>query len=81
MEVDRNADIKKIDSGIKNRWNWKWLEVRDSNGIFLSDYIRKLDLPGFARCTICPHDINYGNGGKRNIISTISCFLKNFDFC
>ena len=29
MEVDRSADIKKIDHGIKNGWNWKWMKVKD----------------------------------------------------
>ena len=43
MEVDRSADIKKIDHRIKNGWNWKWMEtVQDHNGTFLSEYVRKL---------------------------------------
>ena len=38
MEVDQSADIKKIDHGIKNGWNWKWMEVKDHNGTFLSEF-------------------------------------------
>jgi hypothetical protein len=30
--VDRSADIRLIDRGIKNRFSWKWLEDKDFNG-------------------------------------------------
>ena len=69
MEVDRTARITEIDKGIKNRWNWKWMEEKDSNGVFLSDYVRKINKPGYARCIICHCDIRYGAGGKGDLMS------------
>ena len=29
MEIDRTADILKMDAWIKNRWVWKWLEDKE----------------------------------------------------
>ena len=69
MEVDRTANIAKIDTGIKSKWTWKWTEEKDANGVFLSDYVWKIDKPGFAKCNICHCDICYAGGGKRDIIS------------
>ena len=46
MEIDRTADILKIDAGIKNRWVWKWLADKDANGIYFSEYVRKITKPG-----------------------------------
>ena len=65
MEVDRTADNDTVEKGVKNRWKWKWLEEKDANGIFLSDYIRKIKKPGFARCTICMCELKYASGGKK----------------
>jgi hypothetical protein len=41
--LDRTANIKEVDRGLKNIFSWKWLENKDFNGDFLSDYVRKID--------------------------------------
>ncbi|GFS21905.1 hypothetical protein ElyMa_003349700 [Elysia marginata] len=50
--VDRNdrQDVKELDRSVKNRFNWAWLEEKDCNGDFLSDYIRKMPEAGVAWC-------------------------------
>ena len=62
--VDRSVDIKTIDSSVRNRFKWSWLEERDSHGDFLSDYVRKIPEPGFSCCLICQNRLNYGGRGK-----------------
>ena len=68
MELDRTANINNVDAGIKNKWNWKWTEEKDCHGVFLSDYMRKINKKGIAFCNLCQCKINYGNGGKRDIL-------------
>ena len=29
MEVERDDDIKQIDAGVKNKFNWHWLKSKD----------------------------------------------------
>ena len=68
MDVQRGADIKKIDDGIKNKFQWKWLENRDNSGTFLSDYFRKIDVAGKVRCTVCNITIKYGSSGMKSLV-------------
>ena len=67
--VDRNGreDIKIIDKCVRNKFNWMWLEEKDANGDFLSDYIRKLKDPGFAWCLMCKAELNYGSSRKKHV--------------
>ena len=65
MEVDWSADIKAIDKGVKNKWVWEWLEEKDSEDYFLSDYVRKLDIAGMAKCIIYNETLKYGSSGKK----------------
>lgn len=68
MEVDRKANVKEIDKDIKNKFRWDWLEARDDDGHYLSDYIRKLDTPGQAKCIICNDIIKYASSGKKAVV-------------
>ena len=63
------SDPKTRDIGVKNKWNWNWLQERDfsENEDFLSDYIVKINKPGAAYCLYCNIDIAYGSSGKRNL--------------
>ena len=63
MEVNRSDNVNAIDSGVKNRFRWQWLESKDDAGQFLSDYIRKLDVAGVAKCIICDDKIKYASSG------------------
>lgn len=53
-----------FDSGIKNKFKWKWLTEKDFNGDFYSDYVRKLEDNGKAWCCYCNRVMNYGGSGK-----------------
>ena len=60
MEVKYNSDTYKIISwennksgtevylACKNKWNWSWLEEKDVNEDFISDYITKIDASDLA---------------------------------
>ena len=65
--VHRNGreNIKQIDSGVKNKFNWSWLEEKDCNDEYLSEYIRKLKEPGIAICIACKERLKYGTSGKK----------------
>ena len=56
----------------KNNFNWNWLVEKDKNGMFLSEWVRKLDGPGVALCNICNSILKYGSAGK-------SAFLRHVE--
>ena len=67
-EVSReDGSLKGIEEGVKNSFWWVWLEEKDQNGQFLSEYIRKVNIPGKALCTYCNSLLNYSSGGKKGI--------------
>ena len=67
-EVSReDGSLKGIEEGVKNSFRWVWLEEKDQNGQFLSEYIRKVNIPGKALCTYCNSLLNYSSGGKKDI--------------
>lgn len=68
MEVNRSDNVNAIDAGVKNRFRWQWLESKDDAGQFLSDYIRKLDVAGVAKCIICDDKIKYASSGKKALV-------------
>ena len=57
-------DIKVIDKGLKNKFKWNWLEEKDCNGMFLSEWVRKIDISGKALCLLCNTVLKYGAQGK-----------------
>ena len=67
MDVDRKMNVKEIDKGVKNKFNWKWLESKDGNGDFLSSYIRKINVAGKVRCIVCGVILTYGSSGVKAI--------------
>lgn len=67
-EISRHdTNLKEIDVGIKNCFRWGWLEEKDSNGHYLSDYIRKINIPGKVSCTYCNSLLSYKSGGKKDL--------------
>ena len=48
-----NGSIKEIDANIKNCFHWRWLEQKDCDDYFLSDYLRKVNIPGKVVCSLC----------------------------
>lgn len=46
MDMKSHADISKVDSGIKNKFRWEWMQQKDFLGDFYSEYIRKIENPG-----------------------------------
>ena len=49
--VDRKGSeiyLKTLEKNVKNKFKWVWLEGKDKNETFYSDYLRKLKEPGVA---------------------------------
>ena len=64
--VQVNADLTKIDKSIKNKFKWDWLREKDPNGVFYSDYVRKVVTPGVCICVWCNNKaLKYGSSGKK----------------
>ena len=55
-------DVRAIDSKVKNRWRWDWLD----NALMIQ-YIRKLKVPGQAYCVLCQKALMYKSGGKKDL--------------
>ena len=69
MEVDRaTADLNEIERGVKNKFRWDWLEEKDVDGHFLSDYIRKLNVAGQCKCIVCNVIIKYGSSRRKSLV-------------
>ena len=62
-----DGSIKKIDVGIKNCFCWGWLEKKDYNSYFLSDYIRKVNISETVLCSLCNSLLSYKSCGKKDI--------------
>nr|XP_047140460.1 uncharacterized protein LOC124815724 [Hydra vulgaris] len=61
------TSLQELEVGIKNTFRWSWLEEKDKNGTFLSDYIRKINIPGKVLCSICNVLLSYKNSGKKDL--------------
>ena len=75
-----------IDKDQSNKWRWDWLEKsivvdpakilpksdwsKGSLTLLVKDYIRKVDIPGKASCTLCENNgyIKYGSTGVKAIL-------------
>lgn len=62
--VNKTTDLKKLESSVKNKFKWSWLEEKDANGRLLSDYVKKLNTPGLALCLCCDTKLDYSKKGK-----------------
>lgn len=67
--------VQKVDEGCKTRWNWSWLqveteiEVKTAKHKFkMSDFFKKKLKKGYAKCTVCMKEINYGNKGVHALL-------------
>ena len=67
--LETPVEVQEIDAEIRNKFKFEWLSVKDCNGDFFSDYIRKPKVPGQVFCVHCKYYINYGSGGKRCLAS------------
>eukprot|EP00111_Clytia_hemisphaerica_P013916 TCONS_00040959-protein len=67
--LERKGEQCDLEGTVKNKWRWCWLEERDlgPHKDFLSDYIVKINKPGYAYCTYCKTPISYGSAGKNNL--------------
>ena len=67
--VQRNVGVsaKDIDSSCKNKCVWDWLSEKDVNNDYLSDYVKKVDIPGVAICCWCKEFLKYGSSGKKRL--------------
>ena len=65
-----NADeATRIDSGLKNKFRFEWLNCEDEHGDILSSYMRKPRQRGLVFCTCCKSLLSYSSNGKRALIS------------
>ncbi|KAH3742121.1 hypothetical protein DPMN_048856 [Dreissena polymorpha] len=68
--IERTNDshkILEIDKLVKNKFKWEWLQTTvdvNKKAIPLSEWIRKIDCPGKAKCIPCEKIVNYGSCGK-----------------
>ena len=60
--------VRKIDSGIKNKWKWSWLE-KTPYMLPLSVFIKKSSKPGEAHCVLCNATIEYGGKGASSLMT------------
>ncbi|XP_060764516.1 uncharacterized protein LOC132873191 isoform X2 [Neoarius graeffei] len=73
FSIARSADIRSIEGKVKNKFRWSWLKEKDANGDFLSDYVRKVDRPGYALCTWCNDLLKYESSGKKGLRCHSKC--------
>ena len=74
MELNREADdehLKTLEKAVKNKFRWHWLETTveitlkgERKATSLIEWIRKIDVPGKAKCIVCDKNISYGARGR-----------------
>ena len=69
ISQENNKCKREVYLACKNKWNWSWLEEKDVNGDFISDYIRKIDASGLAFCIYCNKPVSYKSSGKKDILA------------
>ncbi|XP_057702842.1 oocyte zinc finger protein XlCOF6-like [Corythoichthys intestinalis] len=72
------AAVKKVDAGIKCSWNWAWLKLEGKVSVkgqevyfHVSDFFKKIDRQGLARCVLCHKHINYTKKGSHALIAHV----------
>ena len=68
INKSESEDARKIDATCKNKWKWPWLEEKDENGDYLSNYVLKINVSGSAFCICCNKPLVYGNAGKADLL-------------
>ena len=68
VENRDEGTVRTIDAECKNKFRWEWLE-KQFNNIALGDFIKKIDIPGKALCTVCNDIIFYGTRGRKALES------------
>ena len=70
-------NLKELDKGIKNCFRWAWLEEKD-NGQFMSDYIRKINIPGMSLTLETLYNVTAYNDTAQAYIPLLKeCFKTN----
>ncbi|KAH3749420.1 hypothetical protein DPMN_183918 [Dreissena polymorpha] len=80
MYLPPGYNTKELESGVKNKWRWEWLNERGSLGEKWGDWLKKPNTPGSAYCEICFKTINYKSNGKKAFKSHAEdvTHLKNY---
>ena len=65
-QISRNdgSEVKIIDKDVANKFKWTWLEDKDENEMFLSEWVGKVDVAAKVLCLLCNDLIKYGKKGK-----------------
>jgi hypothetical protein len=72
--------LKTVEKSVKNKLRWQWLETTieitlkgERKSIPLIKWIRKIDVPGKAKCIICDKIISYGARGRVSLTEHSNC--------
>nr|XP_055069280.1 uncharacterized protein LOC129450264 [Misgurnus anguillicaudatus] len=62
--------VQQMDRGCKSSWKWSWLKLETTiqvhavkHTFILSDFFKKIEKKGCAKCTLCMKEINYSSRG------------------
>ena len=57
--------VTAVDSNVKNKWRWAWLDEKNDNKEPHRLWCVKLDKAGVCLCRVCNSEIKYGANGKK----------------
>lgn len=63
--LKRDTDTKSLETKVKNKWRWPWLDERDSDGRQWGDWCQKIDVAGSCLCSPCSKVLSYASNGKK----------------
>ena len=63
--VDRSVNVRKIDATCRDKFKWEWLEDLDDDGVYYSDYVKKLNAAGKVMWSVCKSTVTYSSSGKK----------------
>ena len=62
--IQAGSNTKALESSIKNKWRWVWLEDKNGEGTLWNKWCKKIDTPGSCFCVPCGKTLSYASNGK-----------------
>lgn len=66
--LNSNNDLKELESAVRNKFRWEWLEKEDYSKELIKLWCKKIYVPGACFCCYCNLSIRYASEGLKSLI-------------
>ena len=69
--IQAGNNTKALESSVKNKWRWVWLEDKNGEGTPWNEWCKKIDTPGsYVSVSLVGKLLSYASNGKMGKQST-----------